>query len=101
MLSELLLSLLGSLILRGNTHISKNFLRILLLGATLSTKIFHEYGPWSLIIFKYVSTKAFLYTVFGTFSEMFKSDIRLMFFKCYYLFQNIKRTFKCNVPIKR
>ncbi len=44
MLSELLFSLN----LRGNTHISKNFLRILLLGATLSTKIFHEYGPWNL-----------------------------------------------------
>ncbi len=34
-----------SLILRGNTHISETFLRMLLLGATLSTKIFHEYGP--------------------------------------------------------
>ncbi len=34
-----------SLILRGNTHISKNFLGILLLGATLSTKMFYEYGP--------------------------------------------------------
>ncbi len=29
------------MILRGNAHISKN----LLLGATLSIKIFHEYGP--------------------------------------------------------
>ncbi len=52
MLSELLFSLLGSFFfnLRGNTHISKNLLRILLLGATLSTKIFHEYGPWTVVI---------------------------------------------------
>ncbi len=48
MLSELLFfTRIFSLILRGNTHISKNFLRILLIGATLGTKIFHEYGPWT------------------------------------------------------
>ncbi len=53
MLSELLFSLLGSFFkLRENTHISKNFLRILLLGATLSTKIFHEYGPRLFVVIK-------------------------------------------------
>ncbi len=46
MLSELLIffTKIYSLILRGNAHISKNFLSILFLGATISTKIFHEYG---------------------------------------------------------
>ncbi len=34
---------------RRNTHISEDFLRILLLGATLSAKILHEYGPWSFV----------------------------------------------------
>ncbi len=38
-----------SLILRGNAHMSNNYLRILLLGATLGTKIFHEYGPRTII----------------------------------------------------
>ncbi len=34
-----------SLILRGNAHISKNFLQILFLRATLSTKTFMNTGP--------------------------------------------------------
>ncbi len=52
MLSELLFffSIIFSLILRGNAHISKTFLIILLLGATLSTEIFHEHGPRSVIM---------------------------------------------------
>ncbi len=33
------------IILRGNAHISKNFLRKNFLGATLCSKIFHAY-PW-------------------------------------------------------
>ncbi len=41
MLSKLLFcTRIFSVILRGNAHISKKFLRIVLLGATLSTKIY-------------------------------------------------------------
>ncbi len=44
-----------------------NFLRIVLLGATLSTKIFHEYGPWTL---NTVTTKL---------TEMLESAVSRMF----------------------